>query len=101
MKPLEIPVLEPVPPVGLNGGQPLEPAGILASMGLIDNTTVCQILDISPRTLERRIVEGLPVVIVGARRFFSLESLKTWLLSQETARRQPPRRGRPPGRRAA
>ena len=74
---------------------------ILAGMGIVDDTAICQILNISQRTLERRVADGLPVLMIGARRYFALDSLKTWLLAQERDRHQPTRRGRPTTRRAA
>ena len=75
-------------------------SAILSAMGLVDDETVCQALGFSIRTLERRISEGLPVVKLGSKRLFSLQSLKDYLLSQELGRREPPRPvGRPKLRR--
>jgi hypothetical protein len=96
-------MLEERPPVSQAGDVSAfnSPNAILARLDLIDFDTGCKALDVSPRTMERRIAEGLPVILLGGKRFFSPSSLKTYLMTLECQRRQPVRRGRPANRRAA
>jgi hypothetical protein len=54
-----------------------------------------------PRSVQRMINDGLPTTYVGKTPYIIISKARAFLLSKETPRHEPPRRGRPAGRRAA
>jgi hypothetical protein len=55
----------------------------------------------SPRVVQRMVSEGLPITKIGQTPHVIISKAKDWILRQQTERHAPPRRGRPPGKRAA
>jgi hypothetical protein len=65
--------------------------------GTADKPQMCEILDVSERTLERYVAAGLPFCRLGNQRRFPIQQGRDWLLNNVRSR-APRRRGRPPTR---
>jgi hypothetical protein len=76
-----------------------------ATDGLITRETLAkQLNNLSTRTIIRYERMGMPFIALGNLRLYNPSSVRDWLLSHEKGRgaaHTAPRRGRPPGRRAA
>jgi len=85
-----------------NTAPPSEPRIPSAREGLIDRAQLAgpDQLDCSERTIIRYERAGMPFISLGMKRFYDPVRVRAWLLSHEH-RQDAPRRGRPPGRRAA
>ncbi len=60
-----------------------------------------QAINKSERTVWRMEKEGLPTIKIGATSYVILSKAKEWLAKRHADRHAAPRRGRPPGRKAA
>ncbi len=78
--------------------QPANPANVLA--GLLTRQQLAQQLHCGERTIIRRERAGMPFIAIGMTRLYDPTRVRDWLMSHEH-RQDAPRRGRPPGRRAA
>lgn len=66
-----------------------------ACFGLQDRRETAAQMNVGVRTVRRWEEQGLPVIVVGARRLHDPASVRAWLLGRER-KREAPRRGRPP-----
>lgn len=81
-----------------------ETAQALRSNIMSDLATLSDFADAigkSPRVVQRMVADGLPIVKVGQTPYVVISKAKEWILRQQVERHVPPRRGRPPAKKAA
>ena len=63
--------------------------------GLVSRAKLALQLDVNQRTLMRWEHEGLPVIRVGKLRLHDPAAVRNWIISHQSRKDEPPRRGRP------